>query len=259
VVTSLNALSISRSVQTGQDWRVLAVFERACDLVTPEGDVIALVLPKVGDGPLNIVVEGRPSVFASVPVGAPAWTEKATLRVGDLEIRLDHAAVWEPRPDWKPLRQNLARIESRLPLVRDLAHREAPADSLLALLSPELDLTGFPKPVRSDLAQFAGLGSGLTPAGDDFLMGVMLRAWLADPEPELFCRRLAEAAAPRTTTLSAALLRAAARGECSAAWHSLLAALEGGNNDQLAVAVRRALAYGHTSGADTLAGFLWPG
>jgi hypothetical protein len=258
VVTRLDALSISRSVQLVPAWRVLAIFERACDLVTPDGDVVALVLPEIGDGPLNVVVDGWPGVFATVEPGVPAWTEGAALRLVDLEIGLDQASTWEPRPDWAQVRRNRAQIESCLPFVQDHARREAPADSLLALLSPELDLTGFPKPVRSDLAtQFAGLGSGLTPAGDDFLMGVMLRAWLAHPEPEPFCQKLAEAAAPRTTTLSAALLRAAARGECSAAWHDLLAALDTGNDDQLAAAVRRVLAYGHTSGADTLAGFFW--
>ena len=174
---------------------MLAVFERACDLVTPDGDIVALVLPEIGDGPLNIVVERLDQSLRLVQSGMVATLADARLRIGDLEIRLDQAAVWEPRPDWGRLRQNSARIESRLPLVHDLARREAPADSLVALLSLELDLTGSRdrEPVRSDwAAQFAGLGSGLTPAGDDFLMGVMLRAWLAHPEPEAFCQRLAE-------------------------------------------------------------------
>jgi hypothetical protein len=85
----------------------------------------------------------------------------------------------------------------------------------------------------------------------------MLRAWLAHPEPRRFCQTLLDAAAPRTTALSAACLRAAADGQCTAAWHRLLAALEGGREEELAAATQEALAYGHTSGADTLAGFLW--
>lgn len=224
---------------------MLAVFERACDLVTPSGDVVALVLPEIGDGPLSIVVESLDQSLGPVQAGMVATLRAAQLQIGDLEIRLDQAAVWEPRPDWARLRQNREQIESRLPFVRDLANL--------------LDLTGsrVREPVRSDLTAMAGLGGGLTPAGDDFLMGVMLRAWLAHPEPEAFCQELAKSAAPRTTTLSAAMLRAAARGECSAAWHDLLAALDYGSDEQLAVAVRRVLAYGHTSGADTLAGFLW--
>jgi len=110
----------------------------------------------------------------------------------------------------------------------------------------------------------AGLGSGLTPAGDDFLTGAMLWAWLAHPVPAPFCRALVEAAIPRTTLLSAAFLRAAARGECSASWHGLLEALSEraearGASWQLALhqAVQEIMAYGATSGADTLAGFLY--
>jgi hypothetical protein len=99
----------------------------------------------------------------------------------------------------------------------------------------------------------------LTPAGDDFLAGAMLWGWLAHPTPDFLCRLVIEAAVPRITTLSAAFLRAAARGECSAAWHALLAALSRGSDEEVARAARDVLALGATSGADTLAGFLWAG
>jgi hypothetical protein len=292
----LAAQSISRSLQTGplaegnSGWRVLAVFERVCNLATASErgpsdhgrSVIVLVLPEVGDGPLNIVVGGQPGIFATAEPGAPARLAQARLYIGEVEIALAGASTWEPCPDWANLRPKLKQIQSRLPSLQTLARQHAPAGSLLTLLSTNPDLADFGTSARSgiitileaarylklgwsgnsDLASrgashLAGLGGGLTPAGDDFLMGAMLRAWLAHPEPEAFCHQLAEAAVPRTTTLSAALLRAAARGECSAKWHHLLNMLESGNDDQLAAAVQWALAYGHTSGADTLAGFLW--
>ena len=106
-------------------------------------------------------------------------------------------------------------------------------------------------------AGLAGLGGGLTPAGDDFLIGLMLWAWLAHPDPASFCRALSQAAIPRTTTLSAAFLRAAARGECSAAWHALLAALGEGGEAEIAAAAQDVMRPGATSGAGSLAGFLW--
>ena len=71
----LIARSISRPVR---DWlfgpgveppslRVLAVFEHACDLVTPDGRIVALVTPTVGDGPFNIVLaENNPAIFAPI-------------------------------------------------------------------------------------------------------------------------------------------------------------------------------------------------
>ncbi|MDY6878177.1 MAG: DUF2877 domain-containing protein [Chloroflexota bacterium] len=268
--------------------RVLAVFKHACNLVTLDGHVVALVLPQVGDGPLNVVVHGRPGDFAAVEPGMSARLEGRRLRVGGLEIVLEGAVVWEPCPDWDSLRAGRDGITARLPFLWAFALRNAPAGSLLPLAwewagGPDHSIEaveagcvsrafalvardaaealwagwgGDPGRLREGAAQLAGLGSGLTPAGDDFLTGVMLWAWLAHSNPRVFCRTLAAAAIPRTTTLSAAFLRAAAEGECNVSWHRALAAMVG-TEDVLASSILEVLAHGATSGADALAGFLW--
>ena len=282
------ARSISRPVRErlhgGRfDGRVLAVFEHACDLITHDGDVVALVTSQVGDGPLNVVVDGGAGLFAEVNLGAPVTlggrggVTPPLLCVGNLEVGLERATVWEPCPDWEALRSQRGAIVSRLPLLRTLCLSCAPAGSLLALLeapqpddapvlsaareaaeSLRLGWEGNLEYLREGAAGLAGLGSGLTPAGDDFLTGVMLWAWLAHPTPGPLCRTLVKVAAPRTTTLSAAFLRAAGRGECGAAWHALLAALSAGTDTEIAAATREVLAHGATSGADSLTGFLYP-
>lgn len=273
------ARSISRPVwerlQHPLSARVLAVFERVCDLVTSNGEVIALVTPQVGDGPLNIVADVG---FATVEPGALARWNGEWLQIGGLEVALGKAVIWEPCPDWASLRADRDAFVDRLSLLETLALRHAPEGSLLTLTSTpagghdatfaatreaiEILRTGWEGNavrLQAGAAQLAGLGSGLTPAGDDFLTGLMLWGWLAHPDPGSLCRLLAQAAAPRTTTLSAALLRAAARGECSAAWHALLASLSRGSDEEIARAARAVLAHGATSGADALAGFLWGG
>jgi len=262
--------------------RVLAVFERACDLITHDGDVVALVTPQIGNGPLNVVVSGAANLFAGVDPGAPVTLELEAERlwVGGLVIDLEGAAVWEPRPDWDALRARPAAIVSRLPLLHNLCLRHAPAGSLLPLLGalPPGDAPagailstaqeaaeslqegwgGDLERLREGAAGLAGLGGGLTPAGDDFISGAMLWAWLAHPTPGPLCRAMIEVAIPRTTTLSAAFLRAAARGECSAAWQALLTALSEGAEAKITAAAQDVLTHGATSGADTLAGFLSP-
>jgi hypothetical protein len=104
----------------------------------------------------------------------------------------------------------------------------------------------------------AGLGGGLTPAGDDFIVGALLAVWagLYGPGLELLTAAVADAAAERTTTLSGAYLRAAARGECSARWHALFKALLATEHAASRRALEALLAVGHTSGGDGLAGFL---
>jgi hypothetical protein len=281
------ALSISRAVRERLDAgqfkaRVLAVFDRACNLVTPDGDVVTLVIPQVGDGPLNVVVDGASGLFAGVSTSAVAKLEGDRLQVDGLWVDLQGAAVWEPHPDWETLRARRTAIGSWLPHLRALCLRHAPASSLLVLLggSPPEDTpthailsaaqratvalqegwAGNSQRLHEGVADLAGLGNGLTPSGDDLLAGAMLWAWLDHPTPEMFCRAVARVAAPRTTTLSAALLKATARGECNAAWHALLSTLSMGQRrgarNKIAAAVHEILNRGATSGADSLAGFL---
>jgi hypothetical protein len=273
---------------------VLATFKRTCNLVDSDGQMVALVLPEIDNGPLNVVVNGGLGDFASAKPGMPVRVEDGRLQVGDLEIALARATIWEPCPDWDRVRTCSQTITQRLSQVRELALSIAPANSLLSLghppgskhrlpipkrLATELHpwpavllatateaaqvlwegWQGVPGRLSAGASQLSGLGKGLTPAGDDFLSGVMLWAWVAHPEPGSVCQTLLQATASRTTTLSTALLQAAARGECNAAWHRLLAALKSGPDLPLEAAIQAVLAHGHTSGADTLAGFLWIG
>lgn len=308
----LQARSISRTVwkildSTSFPGRIAAVYDRACTLAFPDGNVISLVLPEIGNGPLNIVVapggfpsgDGAPAALAALQPGTAVRLVDHWLEVGGLAVSLDGARTWEPRPDWERLRKyretitgHLAHLEahalslahegSLLVLVQaDLSRNQQtsapsrPADSCQptpgqatidesfhsvayeAALSLRAGWGGDLALLQAGVRQLAGLGAGLTPAGDDFLSGVMLWTWLAHPSPQSCCEAITGVAASRTTAFSAALLRTAAAGQCSAAWHRLLAVLESGEVQILADAVERALSYGHTSGADTLAGFLW--
>ena len=98
-------------------------------------------------------------------------------------------------------------------------------------------------PVEVDVLRLAGRGDGLTPAGDDLLAGyaaalVLFGGRRGEAEA------IAEVAAPRTTALSATLLRHAARGELPEPAHALL---ERGDPEPL-------LRFGHSSGRCILKG-----
>ncbi|HER34159.1 MAG TPA: DUF2877 domain-containing protein [Halothiobacillaceae bacterium] len=233
----------------------------------------------MGDGPLNVVVDARPGAFVGLDAGAPATLARDHLRAGGLAVNLAAARTWEPRPDWQALRAAWPRVRHHVHSVRAVALEAAPERSLLALLDggatwqPGRQETllaarqaaqalvagwaGDGQALIRAARHLAGLGTGLTPAGDDLLAGFMLHAWLAHPRPADLCHDVVSAAALRTTTLAAAFLRAASRGECSAPWHALLHALVSDQSQAIADATHRVLAHGYTSGADTLAGFLW--
>lgn len=115
------------------------------------------------------------------------------------------------------------------------------------------DWPGAAEPARA----LSGLGPGLTPSGDDLLVGLALglRAGLGTLPPELASALLA-AVEGRTTDLAEARVRHAVAGRPDEAVHNLLVALLDGPRDRVEPSVRSALAYGHSSGADTLVGLV---
>ncbi len=113
-----------------------------------------------------------------------------------------------------------------------------------------------PAAVGGAAQQLAGLGGGVTPSGDDYLLGAVHAMWaLMEPaEAQSLGEMIVGAAAPRTNRISAAWLKAAGRGEAGNEWHVLAVALASGApvDEPAEWLIRR----GHTSGADALAGFL---
>lgn len=112
--------------------------------------------------------------------------------------------------------------------------------------------------------QIIGLGPGLTPSGDDFLVGCLKAAWLlAGRAPEL--RRMIDCLRPdlaldlddRTTRVGAEFIRHALNGQFAEvldrAAHALLVPT---TPEAVASAVSRLVAQGETSGTDTAHGLL---
>lgn len=132
---------------------------------------------------------------------------------------------------------------------------------LLARASWQLDRAG----VEAAAYGLAGLGPGLTPAGDDALAGfaavmALLSPYLsADAVPRKhIAETLMTVARSRTTKLSAALLAHASRGEVAEPLGQMLLtlALPIEQSEQVLQAAQRLLAFGATSGSDTLLGVL---
>jgi len=258
------------------------VFRRVCIVQGGDDRLISLVAPEVGDGPLSIVLEQVPRDWAGLQPGASVRVGRDRLQCENLKISLARASVWDPRPDWDNLRANARMLLERLEYLAVRMQEHAPAGSMVSLLrdhelpdSSSLNAVqdraqkaaealwagwcGDEAQVKAGAAQLAGLGTGLTPSGDDFLLGTMLCAWLAHPAPKQYCAGVSDAALSRTTLLSGAYLQSAAEGEFSSSWHLLLEALASGSDQELVAATRAVVAHGHTSGSDALAGFLWVG
>jgi hypothetical protein len=293
---SVKALSISQPIlemlkRTGLTGRVLASYDHACNLVTSEGEIIALVSSAVGNGPVNIVIEGN-SPLEHLKPGLLAIFSNDQMVLGDLlVVLLNGARVWSPAVNWVGLAKQQWRLRDNLAVLCSWLSQKCITNGLLGLIldggeEPEvnphslLDRTflalarqgikslrralqnGDRLRIGKSAALLAGLGPGLTPAGDDYLVGLMagLRIWpgLSPLSPEEACQIIFEAAEGRTTLLSRAFLCAAREGLLGEAWHELLTELASGEAIEIQRATQRILSSGVTSGTDALAGFLSP-
>jgi hypothetical protein len=252
--------NVSRWLAHPRQPRMLHVFDEACNLINERKEVLSVVTAKIGNGPLNLVVQDGLSFSENLYAESDVRVEGENLNLGDLTIYTTAAKLWDPRPNWQKLYAQQNRIFTQLQHVQITTYQDRIGlqfpDSLVADLSSALATADII--TASKLAcHLAGLGIGLTPAGDDFLMGAMHAVWILHP-PEValaLAREIAEAAAPLTTSLSAALLRSAAKGEAGIGWHEFLDALISDETLRIQAALDKLLAVGESSGADALAGF----
>lgn len=269
----MRALSISRPVaaflgepRTGT---VVATFPRSCYLDLA-GRIAAVVAPELLNGPLNVVVS-PPSGFSfeGISVGAPVSTVAHTLMIDNAaEIDFAAAEVWDPTV-WPLPTVSGNTLWTNLHLLEEILREEAPPESLArldhaparaanALAALKDGLRRRDAGMVADAAgRLAGLGPGLTPSGDDVLAGALVALAVRPPaDADVLRERMVSAVAGRTTRISLAYLDAAARGEAGETWHRLLALLPEDSPAGLLPAVRRVMAFGETSGADMLMGFI---
>ena len=245
---------VLRLAAGGKSVRVIARFDRSAYVCAPDGQLACIGGETLGLGPLNALV--RTADFAA-----------ARLAVGDrVVLDVSNTAPWRPRAFAQPtadgLRRALAALASAITAVppRGLA-AAAGDDPINARARRGLSvLTGLIAEPGGELPQevtaLIGLGSGLTPAGDDALGGAMiaLAAFGRPKAADWLASHVLPLAVALTSSISLAHLEAAAEGEGAAALHDTLAALVGGDAAATIEGLRRLDRIGHSSGWDALAG-----
>ena len=265
---------------------VLAVFRRSAYLSHDGSGAIACIGPAaLGAGPLNALAEPDKIVpdwqEAGLRPGDPVTPENGGLRIGGLRVPTFAGARLHDPPRgpcamdeetvsptaFAQLSRGTCRIRpgggtrAALPPGQPRAAAHFSADTASAAGDLGACNAGWPEGAatptpRDAVERLIGLGPGLTPSGDDFLGGAMIALSMsgdADTAVALAGPVLA-AATDGTNRISAAHLRAAARGFGADALHRCIDALAGNDRKALASALARLDAIGHSSGWDALAG-----
>jgi hypothetical protein len=251
------------------DGVVQSVYARACNVAWGTS-LLTLVAPGLGDGPTSLVLGGDRAIDLTTCfcVGDAVLRRGERLESPGTDIDLARAILW--RPDDRPeiahrsqveanLREAGARLEVSLDRHASIVHREGRVVcSRLEDACRAYDLEN----ARVEALWLIGWGEGLTPAGDDFLVGLLAALEAATPSSirATFLAGLSAAVLARvhlTTPIAAHFLQLAASGHFTADLHRLRNALL--CSDDIALLRRLvddALAVGATSGADRVAGLL---
>jgi len=267
---------------------VHSVFRAALNLVRPGGDLLSLLSNEACDGPQSIrlaSVEDFSSLsLAAGAAGAFRAAEITLDRSGGLPpFRVDCASARrlaaEPLPPiggaeerWSAGVALLDGLQERagtdLRIRRLLADASAPGPLGERLARTALALgrsvrAGSVEAAQRAASRLVGLGTGLTPAGDDFLCGFHAAALCrsgARPGDSWLLAALAGAVRERlgaTTALSAAFLRSALAGRVLEPLTALAQACAGKPGRSVPAAVLRLASVGHSSGMDAATGFFY--
>lgn len=251
--------------------RVGAVFHASLQLLGPEatsmhvhgGPFLVSPFSLRVDGPLAACVqEGR------LAVGMAVRKRGARIEVEDrLRLALDLTRYYRsPDPPLRP------PDPEGIALAWQILRGSGNAGGLALMRGGKEMLAGLQQALadrdaRHVLAigqQLVGLGPGLTPSGDDVLVGCLKGLWLCgvnarDPFATIVLLRqaLLPTLSERTTAVAAAFIRYALHGQFAEVLDRAAAALSSpADPEAVASAMTRLLAQGETSGTDTALGLL---
>lgn len=280
----LNAITIGDAIPRANfDAAVHSVFRSAVNIRLANNNLLTLVASSEADLPQGMRVD-TPDDFSfengTLRVGDLATCREGLLRLGSLTIDLRGARRWtcdlpalraDPsnpsvatawRIVWDALNTRQAELHADI-IARDLLRSDSTFRAGAAMrglldATRQFDLAS-PAPVHA----LIGLGAGLTPSGDDLLVGYLAGLWCAVQgrgERAAFLSRLGEVVirlSSQTTDISRAYLYHAARGQVSSRLADLAEAIcRGENSNRFLAILESALQVGHTSGMDAVTGLL---
>ena len=238
-------------------------------------------------GPLTITLPNTAQSLQHITPQTPVQISSRTLNFPDagVEISTQNSIVWQsPLPLGQPLPEserkerlsNSARkilitkketeLTSLIPFLLEFPGSHHPTsqarsslDRNIILLHERMQRTTRP-PTSNSVISLLGAGEGLTPSGDDFVIGLLLtlKRWgnvlLPGQDLQMLTRTVVDAAYKKTTLLSANLIECATLGQAD---ERLIAALDWLMSDvpQEPNCLDELLGWGNSSGGDVFVGF----
>jgi hypothetical protein len=253
--------------------------------VSFSNDSILFVSFEIFHSPLTVILTDVPLRLGSIEIGAPVWIASRQMLYPSIgvAISLQEETVWRcPAASGiaSSVSERLGRLEHMAkamvlskagrgfaPLLFPLLGLSTTGDITLPdkstlkeleLLRRSLRMREIP-PIVKILNGLMGRGRGLTPSGDDLIVGLLLvlnrwqsKLWTPADLAELGLL-LIQAAHQKTTTLAASLIECAAHGESDERLVNAVDCIFTGE-PQIYDCISRLESWGESSGADCLVG-----
>jgi hypothetical protein len=250
--------------------RIVAVFQTSLLIAGPQESLLHLHAGPQLVSPFSLRTDSllaevlRP---LSLRPGSPVHKTGRCLEVsGVLRLWLRQVSYYHSP------RRRFVRIDPRaLQVAQQTRHLHGRQEGIDALPGEDAVTTmrqaladGDPKRMSAAARRLVGLGPGLTPSGDDFLVGWLKGLWLMAGESvtihealRSLCRSLLPDLAQRTTPVGVTFIRYALEGEFAEVLDHAATVFGSPSPPQIiADRLRQLMAQGETSGTDTAAGLL---
>jgi hypothetical protein len=285
---NFQAVSIGSSVPRDHfDATVQSVFDSSINLRLDNGEgLVTVLVSEHYDLPQGIRLDVKNLPLQSRPVGLHAACRNGILRFqsSPLIIGLRGAKVWNGRLSaiaidiqkpsaeraWSIVWQSLnkqQRLKQTDLIADDLF--QADTGSLLTrqLSQPVQQLIAAtkrldPQTSAEAAAKFIGLGPGVTPSGDDILIGYLAGLWSTAAQNQQRLDFLSNfggllsTLTKETNEISRTYLHYAIKGEFSSSTIALVSAISDGEEQNILSAAKEAMRVGHSSGMDSVSGLL---
>lgn len=248
----------------------------------PESDLTLYVTDDHFRGPLTLNFRGDREALLSIRPGDIGELEDHEITFSDsnLVIQINNPMIWKPGvpprlqrtqhtsfPDLVHQTRELSPDHPNLSLLKTVIGSEPlPLPGLPGFPEQVIQLsktlkTGNPSQIISQMNQILGAGPGLTPVGDDLILGILLTGnrakknlhWTGDLIH--FYHTLLSAAEEKTTRISWSLLSCAVQGSADERIIRVLDGLIAGREIPT-IDLDHLLAWGSSSGMAVLAGIL---
>jgi len=285
-------LSVGDCVESGS-YRIHSRFRQVINFVQGETRLTSVVCPDIGEGPQNIVVEG-----VNLNRIRALFIDDQHIQMDGVSWPIQEMSRFDSRsiPSQSVFSEH--RVQEVLSLLHEKIKQHAPDRSLVFLLpvrSPAFTRSCLPPVARrprergtpnkkfertmaehliraaravlhdgsaEEILRMRGAGWGLTPCGDDFLVGCFAALWLWQAWSGRDCSARIEQLAQRVQAyesrgnlISDAALRLAAEGHFNVNMQWLFHVVMDVDSAGIEKAVIHLLQTGASSGADTATGF----